>query len=109
MGGEVVHDEVDFLAGGLCGYDLLEKADKLLAGVTAGGAAEDLAALGLEGGVKGEGAVTEILKPMTLGPSRRERQHRIEPVEGLDGGLFVHAEDGAMGWRSQIESEVLGR
>src|SRR6476660_1962814 len=42
---------------------------------------------------------------MTLGPSRRERQHRIEPVEGLDGGLFVHAEDGAMGWRGQIESD----
>ena len=73
-----------------------------------GSASEDLAALGLEGGVKGEGAVTEILEPMTLGPSRRERQHRIEPVEGLDGGLFVHAEDGAMGWRSQIQSNEVG-
>ena len=30
VGGEVVYDEVDFLVGGLCGYDLLGKADKLL-------------------------------------------------------------------------------
>ena len=30
VGGEVVHDEMDFLAGGLCGHDLLKKADKLL-------------------------------------------------------------------------------
>ena len=52
--------------------------------------------------------MTEILKPMTLGPSRRERQHRIEPVEGLDGALFVHAEDGGMGWRDQIESNDVG-
>ena len=42
---------------------------------------------------------------MTPSPSRRERQHRIEPVEGLDGALFVHAEDGGMGWRGQIQSD----
>ena len=57
VGGEVIHDEVDFLAGGLSGYDLLEKADKLLAGVAAGSACANLAAPGLEGGIKGEGAV----------------------------------------------------
>jgi hypothetical protein len=109
VGGEVVHDEVDFLAGGLCGDDLFEKADKLLAGVAAGSASNDLAAPGLEGGIKGESAVTEILEPMTLCPSRRERQHGIEPVEGLDGGLFIHTEDGSMDWRGQIESNDVGR
>ena len=108
VGGEVVDDEVDFLAGGLCGDDLLEKADELLAGVAAGSASDDLAAAGLEGGIKGEGAVTEILEPMTLSPSRRERQHGIETIEGLDGGLFVHAEDGGMGGRGQIESNDVG-
>jgi hypothetical protein len=108
VGGEVVHDKMDFLAGGLCGDDFLEKADELLAGVAAGSASDELAAAGLQGGIKGEGAVTEILKPMTLGPSRRERQHGIEPVEGLDGALFVHAEDGGMGRRGQIQSNDLG-
>ena len=68
----------------------------------------DLAAAGLKGGIKGEGAVTEILDPMTHSPSRRERQHGIEPVEGLDGALFVHAEDGGMGRRGQIQSNDLG-
>jgi hypothetical protein len=108
VGGEVVHDQVDFLARGSRGHDFLEKADELLVGVAAGSASDNLAAAGLEGGLKGEGAVTEILKPMTLSPSRRERQHGIEPVEGLDGGLFVHAEDGGMGRRGQIESNDLG-
>ena len=108
VGGEVVYDEVDFLVGGLCGYDLLGKADKLLAGVAAGSACDDLAAFGLEGGIEREGAVTEILEPMTLGPSRRKREHRIESVEGLDGALFVHAEDGGMGRRGQIQSNDLG-
>ena len=56
-------DDVDFLAGGLCGYNLFEKADKLLAGVVAGSASDDLAAAGLEGGIKGEGAVTEYSNP----------------------------------------------
>ena len=104
VGGEVVHDEVDFLAGGLRGHDFLEKADELLTGVAAGRASDDLAAAGLESGINEQGAVTEILKPMTLGPSRRKRQHRIESVEGLDGALFVHAEDGGMGGRGQIQS-----
>ena len=108
VGGEVVHDKVDFLAGGLCGDDFLEKADELLAGVAAGSACDDLAASGLEGGIKGEGAMTEILKPMTLGPSRRERQYRGEPIKGLDRALFVHAENGGMGRRGQIQSNDVG-
>jgi hypothetical protein len=52
VGGEVVHDEVDFLAGGLCGDDFLEKADELLAGVAPGSASDDLAAPGLQGGIQ---------------------------------------------------------
>ena len=60
------------------------------------------AAPGLEGGIKEESAVTQILEPVTLGPSRRERQHRVEPVEGA---LFVHAEDGGMGRRGQIPAQ----
>ena len=66
------------------------------------GASDDLAAPGLEGGIKEERAVTQILEPVTLGPSRRERQHRVEPVEGA---LFVHAEDGGMGRRGQIPAQ----
>ena len=87
MGGEVVHDKVDFLAGGLCGDDFLEKADELLAGVAPGSASDELAASGLQGGIKGEGAVTENSNPcgMTYGPRshgsssylphRRQRPH----------------------------------
>jgi hypothetical protein len=51
--------------------------------------------------------VTEILEPVTLfASSRRERQHRIEPVEGLDGGLFVQAEDGGFGRLDRPRTEM---
>jgi hypothetical protein len=66
VGGEVIYDEADLLAGELCGDDLLEEAGKLLAGVAAGSACDDLATFGLEGSIKGKGAVTEILEPMAL-------------------------------------------
>ena len=48
---------------GPCSDRLLEKADRLLAGVAAGSASEDLAAPCLEGGIKGEGAATEDSNP----------------------------------------------
>jgi hypothetical protein len=33
-----------------------------------------------------------MLEAMELAPSRRERQHRIEPIERLDRGLLIDAE-----------------
>jgi hypothetical protein len=36
---------------------------------------------------------------MALDPSWRERQDGIEPIQGLNRGLFVDAEDGGvLGW-----------
>ena len=45
---------------------------------------------------------------MALNPSGRERQDGIEPVQGLDGGLFVDAEDGSMLGRVQVETDDVG-
>jgi hypothetical protein len=36
--------------------------------------------------------VAVVLKAVPLGPSREERQYRIEPLERLDRGLLTHTE-----------------
>jgi hypothetical protein len=40
---------------------------------------------------------------VSFGSSGRERQHWIEPVQGLDGALFVNAKHGRIDWRFQIQ------
>jgi len=50
-----------------------------------------------------------VLKTVALDASRPEGQDRIEPVQGLNRGLFIHAEDGSMfGW-VQIQADGAGR
>jgi hypothetical protein len=39
--------------------------------------------------------VAVILKPVSFGPSRGERQHRVFAIEGLDGRLLIDAETAA--------------
>jgi hypothetical protein len=60
--------------------------------MTGDGLAQHLAAAGVEGGVQGQSAVTVVFKAVTFQPSGRERQHRIEPVQGLNGRLLIDAE-----------------
>jgi len=60
---------------------------------------QDLTGLGVEGCVERERAVTEVLKTMTLGPTRGERQNRILAIQGLNMGLFVNAEHRRVGRR----------
>ena len=42
---------------------------------------------------------------MPFGASRRERQDRIETVQGLNGGLLIEAEYSRMLRRAQLEAE----
>jgi len=45
---------------------------------------------------------------VTLGSSRRERQNRIEPVQRLNRGFFIHTEDGGVLRRIQVQAKKLG-
>ena len=45
---------------------------------------------------------------MGLGSARRKGQDRIQAVQGLDGRLFVHAKDGGMIRRVQVEADNVG-
>ena len=64
--------------------------------MTIHGAPQDPAIAGVEGGVKGKGAVAVILKAMAFGSPRGKRQHRIKPVKRLNGRLFIDAKDGGV-------------
>ena len=55
-------------------------------------AQDDLAGLGVEGGVQRERAVPVVLEAMALGASRRQRQHRVLAIQRLNRSLLIHAE-----------------
>ena len=104
MGREIICDNVDLLALGKAGHDLLEKSNKFRTCVTRRGLAQHLAGFGVERGVERKGAVTVVLKTVSLGSSGRERQHGIESVQSLDGALFVDAKDSRIDWRLQVQA-----
>src|SRR5260370_35132524 len=93
MGREIICDNVDLLALGKAGHDLFQKSNKFRTCVTRRGLAQHLAGFGVERGVERKGAVTVVLKTVSLGSSGREGQHGIEPLQSLDGVLSVHAKD----------------
>jgi hypothetical protein len=91
MSREIVCDQMNLLATWLIGDQFREEGDKFLTGVARGGFAHHFAAFGVKRGVQRKGAVAIVFKAVALEPSGRQRQHRIKPVQGLDGGFFVHA------------------
>ena len=56
---------------------------------------------------KGRGCRDGRFEPMTLGPSRRKRQHGIEPSRAWDCA-FCPRRRRRHGWRGQIESNDVG-
>src|SRR5260370_8530977 len=104
MGREIICDNVDLLAIGKAGHDLFQKSNKFRTGVTRRGLAQHLAGFGVERGVERKGAVTVVLKTVSLGSSGGERQHGIQSVQSLNGALFVDAKDSRIDWRLQIQA-----
>ncbi len=102
---EVIGDHVDLFAPRLIDHDVGEEGDELRRGVPIGSLAQHLAGLGVEGCVKRQRAVPEILKAMPFGSSRGERQHRTFAIQGLNMRLFIDAEHGSMRRRVQIQPD----
>jgi len=63
------------------------------------------AGLGVERGIQRKRAMPVVLKPVALGASRRQRQNGIEPVQRLDGGLFIHTEHGSVLRRIEVQAQ----
>jgi hypothetical protein len=100
---------MNFLAARLIGDHLGEEGDKLLAGVMRGGFAHHLAIASVKRGIQRKGAVAVVLKAVALQSARRQWQHRIEPIQSLDGSLFVDAKHRRMLRRFDIQPNNIGR
>jgi len=77
--------------------------------VARGGFAQDLSAGNLQGGVERERAMAEIRKAVALGTPGRKGQNWIEPIESLNGALFIHTEHSCMGWGLEVETDNVRR
>jgi hypothetical protein len=53
--------------------------------------------------------VAVVLKVVTLQPSGRQWQHRIEPIQSLDSSLFIDAKDRRMLGRLDVQPDNIGR
>src|SRR5437660_6179231 len=91
VGGEIVGNYMDLLARSTKGHHLVEEGDELFAGVPPGSFAVNLAGLHVESGIKRECSVSKVFESVPFGSARGQGQHRIQPVQSLDSGLFIHA------------------
>jgi hypothetical protein len=108
VGREVVDYHVDVAIGGLSSRQFTEVADELLARVPVPRPGEDFSRERVERGVERERPVAVVLEAVPLQPSGRQRQKRVEPVEGLDGRLLVEAEDRCVLLRIDVEPDDVG-
>src|SRR5215831_2875792 len=100
---KVVHNDVDLSLRWLMDNDIVQKPNKLLAGMTRGCFAKNFARRGVERRVKRESPMTVVLKSMPFCTSRRQRKHGIETIQRLNRCLFVYTEDCRVPWRTHIE------
>ena len=72
---------MNLFACGLVGPEVGQECDELGGGVACSRLAQDLARLGVERGIQGKGAVTDVLKAVTRGVFRRPDQDAcLEPI-----------------------------
>ncbi len=102
--GQIVGDHMNLLTARLVHDDVSEKRHELGRGVALGSLAQHLTGLGIESRVQRQGAVAEILEAMTLGATRRQRQHRIEAIQRLNGRLLIDTEHCRVRRRIEVET-----
>ena len=106
MAGQVVQHDVDFPPCGFQRHQLSEEGDKLFSGMTRGSLAQYGPGAGIEGGKQRERSVPIILKAVSFGAPRRQRQDPIEAVERL--GQAAAPMSSAIVWRPACPVEDLG-
>ena len=95
----------DLLAWGLRGHDICEKRQRTAQWrVALGRFAQDLSAgkLPVRLGARHR-TMPQILKAVALGTPGRKGQNRIQPIESLNGALFIDAEHCSVGRRLEVE------
>jgi hypothetical protein len=105
VGGVVVEDGVDQLAGWHGGLDPVEEADELLVPVPRHALADDAAIQDIEGGEQRGRSVPDVIVGHGAGPALLHRQARLGAVERLDLALLVDREHDRVRRRVEIESD----
>jgi hypothetical protein len=105
VGGVVVEDHMDRLAGRHLALDGIEKADEFLMPVVLHAAPDDLAFEDIEGGEQGGGAVALVIMGHGGAAPLLHRQSRLGAVESLDLAFLVDAEDHGMRRRIDVEAD----
>jgi hypothetical protein len=105
VGGIVVEDDVDHLAGRHIGVDGIEEADELLMAVALHAAADDLAIEYVERGEQRGGAVALVIVGHSAGAAFLHRQAGLGAVECLDLALLVDREHDGVGRRINVEAD----
>jgi len=105
VGGVVVEDDVDNLAGGDLGLDEVEEAYELLVAVALHAAADDLAVEHVQRGEQGGGAMALVVVGHGGEPTLLDRQAGLGAIEGLDLALLVERQHDGMGRRIDIETD----
>src|SRR5829696_10439110 len=85
---EVIDNDVDLAPPRLGVDDVVEEVDEGVAGVPRNGLTDDLTSPDVQRDVQRERAVTVILKAVPLRAPGRQRQYRIQPIQGLNGRLL---------------------
>jgi hypothetical protein len=106
---EVVEDDVDLLPGRAEGDNFLQEGNEVLTGVASGSLSVNPAGGRFQCRIEGERAVPVVLEAVTFGAAGGKRQYWIEPVQSLNGSLFIHAENGRMLGRVQRQADNVGR
>ena len=105
VGGVVVEDHVDHLAGRNGPLDGVEEAEELLVPVARHALADHRAVEDVERGEQGGGAMALVVVGHGAEAAGVHRQARLGAVERLDLRFFVHREDHRMGRRIDVEAD----
>lgn len=105
---EVVSDDMDLLARKLVGHNVGQEGDELRRGVALGRLAQHFTRLRIERRIQRQRAVAEVLEPVALGATRRQRQHRILTIKRLDRRFLVYAKHRRVLGRVQVQSNDIG-
>ena len=105
VGGVVVEDYVDRLAGGHPRFDQIEKADEFLVAMPLHVAADYGPVEHIERRKERGRPVALIVVRHSSGPSLLERQAGLGSVEGLDLAFLVERQDDRVGGRRDIKAD----
>jgi hypothetical protein len=92
VGREIVHDDVHLAPTGLRLDDGLQEAHEFRTRVTSRRVAHDLARPRVERRIERQRPVSVVLEAVPFGASWRQRQDRVQPIEGLNRRLLVDTE-----------------